>query len=806
MRILWVALLVGGTAAAALGEPPSASYIFPAGAQRGTTVEVRVGGHYFHGDAGFALTGPGTTSSPRIRETETVWFEGPLLPLSASQRQEDYPRDHAATIQVAEDAPLGVRYWQAWTSQGVTSSRVFVIGDLPEVVEQEIDGAPIPTRVTLPVTINGRIFPREEMDIWTFEARRGQSITCAVQAQALGSPLETRLQIADAQGTVLHEAIAPPGSDPQIRFAAPDDGTYQVRLQDVQFGGLQNYVYRLTITAGPWVESIYPLGARRGSTVRLQAVGQGMPAEGVEVAVPADAPDQYTLRWPINGQWTNPVVLEVSDLPEVGEQAANDQPANLEPLEAPVVCNGRIERPGDVDHFAVRLTKDANYDIDLRASRLGSPLDSVVAILDAEGKPLAENDHFTGNETDSRLAFKAPADGVYWLRVNERFASRGGEPFAYRLVVRPAPPADFELTLADDAVIVERDLPEDESDESKPKPRRGGAPQPKLAVTAQRLGGFDGEIELLVEGLPPEVTVEGTKIAAKQPRTELVFRASPKAKIDVARLVIRGQATIADRPVVRTAAVPVPRGSPPREAVRLAVAMPTPFKFHAPFVTLYAARGSVYRRTYAIDRNGFSGPLTVRLADKQVRHLQGLHGPELTVPPQADSFEYAVVLPPWMRIGRTARSTVMLLGTVRDFDDTEHRVSYTSGTQNDQIIAIVTAARLSVEIEPATLRLAPQSMREIGVRVRRGSELADQPVRVELVVPRHMKGISAEPVELAAGQEQAVLSLRLAELVGPVNMPLVVRATTLGPGDPHTGEAKLELVPAAAEAAAVAGP
>ena len=48
----------------------------------------------------------------------------------------------------------------------------FVVGDLPEVIESEIDGQPIPERVSLPVTINGRIFPREDVDIWTFEVQQ----------------------------------------------------------------------------------------------------------------------------------------------------------------------------------------------------------------------------------------------------------------------------------------------------------------------------------------------------------------------------------------------------------------------------------------------------------------------------------------------------------------------------------------------------------------------------------------------------------------------------------------------------------
>ena len=44
--------------------------------------------------------------------------------------------------------------------------------NLQQIVESEIDGEPIPTKVTLPLTINGRIFPRENIDVYSFSARK----------------------------------------------------------------------------------------------------------------------------------------------------------------------------------------------------------------------------------------------------------------------------------------------------------------------------------------------------------------------------------------------------------------------------------------------------------------------------------------------------------------------------------------------------------------------------------------------------------------------------------------------------------
>ena len=54
-----------GIAAFVKAEPPDVSYIFPAGAQRGTTVPVRVGGYYFHGQANFEMLGNGARGESR---------------------------------------------------------------------------------------------------------------------------------------------------------------------------------------------------------------------------------------------------------------------------------------------------------------------------------------------------------------------------------------------------------------------------------------------------------------------------------------------------------------------------------------------------------------------------------------------------------------------------------------------------------------------------------------------------------------------------------------------------------------------
>src|SRR5262245_2650401 len=104
LKFSFIVLMIATTAKA---DPPVASYIFPAGGQRGQSVAVRVGGLNLNSRCGFELLGIGVTADRELKRTSSVWFEGPMIPQPESQQQEDYPKDMAGTIRIAPDAALG---------------------------------------------------------------------------------------------------------------------------------------------------------------------------------------------------------------------------------------------------------------------------------------------------------------------------------------------------------------------------------------------------------------------------------------------------------------------------------------------------------------------------------------------------------------------------------------------------------------------------------------------------------------------------------------------------------------------------
>src|SRR5579872_671242 len=354
----------------ASADAPVAMYIFPAGGQRGTEVKFRVGGLNLHDSCRFQMSGQGIDASSKIQHTKTAWFEGPVVPLPDSQQAEDYPQDMAGSVMISASAAVGPRPWRLWTAQGAAPSRTFIIGTLPEFVEDEMDGDPIPVRVSLPLTINGRIFPREDVDVWSFEAKAGQTIVCTVLTTMLGSPFDARLLVRDAQGRRIAESTeaSPPGTDAALQFTAPADGTYSVAIHDAKFGGLQHYVYRLTVSTGPFVERAYPLGGRRGTAPRFWLSGTNLPVASMEIPLPAAARSRFMTGLGAAENSSNLFKLEADDLAEWLENEPNDNAEQVQPFETPAVFNGRIDRPGDIDIWKLSGMKGDTLEFDLRAA------------------------------------------------------------------------------------------------------------------------------------------------------------------------------------------------------------------------------------------------------------------------------------------------------------------------------------------------------------------------------------------------------------------------------------------------------
>jgi len=222
--------------------------------------------------------------------------------------------------------------------------------------------------------------------------------------------------------------------------------------------------------------------------------------------------------------------------------------------------------------------------------------------------------------------------------------------------------------------------------------------------------------------------------------------------------------------------------------------MPTPFKIDGEaFQTNYAARGTVHRRHYKLRLGGYQGPLEISLADRQIRHQQGVTGSVMPLSPGTTEFDYSLNIPTWLEKNRTGRIVVMAVGEVEDEDGVKHKVSYSSGAVNDQIIILTAPCPLNIKASRQSVRAVPGEVLKLGVTISRGV-LEPAPVKVEVIQAAHVRGVTAEPLTLATDQTAGELQLRLGNPLGPFNLPLVIRATMIHNGDPVIAETKVDFV------------
>ena len=504
-------------------EPPQevVASIYPAGGERGHTVEVTVTGTGLAPEE-VLVSGGGVTG--RVLETK-----------SATQAR--------VSIAIAGGAEPGEREFRLRNPGGVSNRARFIVGTLPEVNEMEPNSTLGQAQkiASLPVVINGQILSADR-DYFQFHARAGETLVCAVEARSLlpfiadAVPgwFDPILAVYDSEGRQIRYAddfgFKP---DPVLFFSPPADGDYTIELRDIVFRGRADFVYRLTLGAVPYVAGVFPLGGRRGSGIALELRGENLPERAIRIAVPADAPRVMRVS-------AGAVAFAPSDLPAVRAGDSNHAPDRAQHVSPPVAIDGRIANPGDSDYYVFHADKGQKLLMEVMARRLDSPLDSILTLYNAKREALSENDDWTDplesqltHHADSRLVYTFPAAADYSLRLRD-VQGKGGEEYAYRLLIAPLKP-DFALRVTPD------------------NPRLGQGDTAAITVTALRRDEFAGDIALSVEGLPPGFQASRGLIPAGQTEGRLTITAPPDAAPGVLSPVIVGAATIGTGTVRRLA-------------------------------------------------------------------------------------------------------------------------------------------------------------------------------------------------------------------------------------------------------------
>lgn len=515
IAVAW-ALLLGWasvTPAQSVGLPaPRLLTTMPMGGKVGTHVDVVISGEHLDDASDLIFSDRRITAKPK------------LDPANA-------PIPNHYAVAIASDCPVGLYEARVLTRLGISSARVFAVGTLTEVVQAKPNRT-LATALELPLNsvCNGVVTDRS-IDYYTFLAKKGQRLIVDCATRGIDSKLNATVIIGDAAGRDL--LVERRGG--VLDFAVPKDGTYVIKIHELTFKGGPAFYYRLGLWEQPAGTSI----VRQPSTVAVNS-----------------------FSWPPSG------------LPEQAPQAEvepNNDGASAQRITLPCDISGRFYPAADVDVFEFAAKKGEEWWIEVASERLGLPTDpailvqqvvkgekeTLVDVLELTDIPSPVKVSTNGYAYDGppynagssdilgKLAIKE--DGLYRLQLSDLFGGTRKEPgHVYRLVIRRAAP-DFALV----AWAMHMELRNgDRNALSKPIALRGGATM-ALEVVALRRDGFDGDIELAMEGLPKGVTAHGLKIPTGQSRGLMLITAEANAPRGYANATFVGRSTIAGQVVTR---------------------------------------------------------------------------------------------------------------------------------------------------------------------------------------------------------------------------------------------------------------
>jgi hypothetical protein len=464
--LLTLALILPSTVHAA---PPQLKYFFPAGAQVGKSVDIDAHGKFDAWPVQAWVDRPGVTVSPKEAKG-------------------------ALAVTVAADVTPGVYWLRLYNAEGTSAPAPFIVGNLSEANEQEPNDSPAKSQelASPNVTVNGRLQKKGDVDTFAVRLEKGQTLVAEIEAnRTLASPLDAVLEVVSPAGFVLAHNDDDQGLDPRIVFAAPESRLYLVRTfgfpaapnSTIGLAGEDAFVYRLTVTVDGFVDYSLPL-AVTAENPQVEVHGWNLPEESRRLSARLlPEAKQVVLFHP---RIANALVLPLETHPCI---VANEpsKPDSPQAIQLPLTITGRIETPRDKDTFRFSAKAGETINLRIESRTLGYPLDPVLEVFDSQGKSLSRVDDL-GESRDAQVAFAAPADGDYDVRVSD-LHRQGGPRFVYRLTATPAR-ADFKLSLAADNFSV------------------AAGQKLELPVTIERLQGFKEAIPLRIEGLPSGVTVE----------------------------------------------------------------------------------------------------------------------------------------------------------------------------------------------------------------------------------------------------------------------------------------------------------
>jgi len=749
-------------------------------------------------------------------------------------------------VTLPADLPLGIHDVRVFNKWGVSNPRAFVVGDQTDISEVEPNNDVDKVhKVEMNTTVNGAISAPIDVDYFQFKGTKGQRVVVSCLAASIDSKLHPVIELYDPSGRRLGVNRDYNNTDAVLDAILQSDGDYLVRIfQFTHTAGTAEYFYRLTISTAPWIDSMFPSVVEPGKATQVTIYGKNLPGgqpdpeavlnnsilEKAVVTVTAPNDPQVKQRLAINGHippnagflngfeyrvknpsgTSNPFLLNVAASPVVLENPANNKRETAQEVAVPCVVAGRLDKKHSLGWFSFAAKKGDVLSIEATSDRLGSPTDLVLQLYNAETKALvteldddpeilSPNQFYNSTRDPQRYKLVVPADGKFLLLVKSQDSTQLGPRNYYQLRISPEQP-DFRLVL----IAASPFLPE-----ATVLPQGSHR---ELAVYVGRQDGFNGDIALSADGLPPGVTCAPQTVSPGSKSALLVLSATPDAQPWVGEIKIKGTATISGQPVVREArAASVTWPGQAQQAnlpvvarldrgVVLSVRDKGPFNLSASVEKPMVNQGEKLTVPLKLERHwaDFKQPLQVVLASPVQPGAQPA-AQLITMAPvtiAADKAEGSAVIdvkantPP-------GNYTLVFRGTAQipfGKDPAKKANANVVLPSTPVVVTVLPKSLGTVTLTPPAGTGKLGGTAEVTVKVARLYDFGGE-FKVELVLPPNAKGITAPEVTIPAGKDEAKLVINLAADAPPGNLQgLLVKATAMFNGThPTVQDAKFTL-------------
>ncbi|MEZ6086657.1 MAG: PPC domain-containing protein [Pirellulaceae bacterium] len=410
MTTIWMLLLMLSTVTAQSVCLPAPRLLttMPMGGQLGTRTEVVISG-----DA--------------LEDVQRLIFSHPSITAVAKTGDDGQPIANRFVVTIADDAPLGIHTARVMTRLGISSPRVFTVGDLPEVV-QEGNSLDVASAMQLQVnSICNATLPVRAINHYSIDAKKGQRLIVDCAAKGIDSKMNPVLILADHQG---NDLMVQRRGD-AIDFTVPADGTYIVKVHELTFQGGNHYFYRLSIREIPADAPV----VRQPTTLAVNSFSwppAGLPAEASAQMEPNN--DAATVKSRCLA--TFKAVFFPAAVSMHSSSAKKGETWWVE------VASERLGRPTDPSVMIQQVVREGDTETLVDVAELtdiASPVKRSSNGYAYDGPP------YNAGSTDVLGKFDVPQDGTYRLQLLDLFGgTREDARNIYRLIVRKAEP-DFAL-------------------------------------------------------------------------------------------------------------------------------------------------------------------------------------------------------------------------------------------------------------------------------------------------------------------------------------------------------------------------